>query len=155
MSKNQVLEKKNSLKGTQGKNQLSSQKEKNKNEKKNENPSVTDNGEKIDDTAQIKKSSNSSYKYKKLNQKIEKVVAKSRNNLNSYMDKQQTTTKAKVTNKKVTFSETNFLILINVESYKKYNAENTCDDPFENNKNNDKNQKNNDDVAVTCSCFIF
>ena len=34
-------------------------------------------------------------------------------------------------NKRVTFLEPEFLTIIDVESYKKFNAENTCKDPFE------------------------
>lgn len=70
--------------------------------------------------------------------------------------------------KKVKFLEPNFLTIIDVESYKKFNAENTCKDPFEdleflnsiNNVNNyniniNINNKKNDDVEkekVNCSC---
>ena len=70
--------------------------------------------------------------------------------------------------KKVKFLEPNFLTIIDVESYKKFNAENTCKDPFEdleflnsiNNVNNyniniNINNKKNDDIEkekVNCSC---
>ena len=36
-----------------------------------------------------------------------------------------------IRSKKVTFLEPNFITIIDVESYKKYNEENTCKDPFE------------------------
>ncbi len=76
--------------------------------------------------------------------------------------------------KKVTFLEPNFLTIIDVESYKKFNAENTCKDPFEdmdflnniNNVNNyniniNINKKNNAEdngkerVNCSCSCSVF
>lgn len=44
--------------------------------------------------------------------------------------------------KRVNFSR-NFVTIINVESYKKYNSENTCRDPF--------NQK----ADLKCTCIIF
>ena len=63
--------------------------------------------------------------------------------------------------KKVVFLP-NFLTIIDVESYKKFNAENTCKDPFENMEiiNGHINIKNNDDEAdgkarVLCSCVIY
>ena len=75
--------------------------------------------------------------------------------------------------KKVKFLEPNFLTIIDVESYKKFNAENTCKDPFEdleflnsiNNVNNyniniNINNKKNDDVEkekvnCSCTCSVF
>ena len=72
--------------------------------------------------------------------------------------------------KKVSFLEPNFVIIINVESYKKFNAENTCKDPFEdmdlgnnalnniNYANNHKNGKDEDEkerVFCSCSCLII
>ena len=62
--------------------------------------------------------------------------------------------------KKVVFLP-NFLTIIDVESYKKFNEENTCKDPFDNMEiiNGHINIKNNDDeeegkVKVLCSCII-
>ena len=56
----------------------------------------------------------------------------------------------------------NFITIIDVESYKKFNEENTCKDPFENMEliNGQLNIKNNDDDSdgksrVLCSCNIF
>ena len=58
----------------------------------------------------------------------------------------------------------NFVTIIDVESYKKFNAENTCKDPFENMEivNGHINIKNNNDddeadgkTKVLCSCFIY
>ena len=72
--------------------------------------------------------------------------------------------------KKVTFLEPNFLTIIDVESYKKFNAENTCKDPFEdmdlgnnalnninysNNHKNDKDEDEKERVFCSCSCLII
>ena len=55
----------------------------------------------------------------------------------------------------------NFLTIIDVESYKKFNEENTCKDPFDNMEliNEQLNIKKNDDEAdgktrVLCNCLI-
>ena len=68
--------------------------------------------------------------------------------------------------KKVSFSK-NFVTIIDVESYKKFNEENTCKDPFEdmeflekiNNgliKLDDEEEEESDGKArVNCSCFIY
>ena len=63
--------------------------------------------------------------------------------------------------KKVAFLP-NYVTIIDVESYKKFNAENTCKDPFENMEiiNGHINIKNNDDdedgkTRVLCSCSIY
>ena len=59
--------------------------------------------------------------------------------------------------KKVSFQEPEFVTIIDVESYKKYNEENTSKDPFDdllkNNNNNGKKEKDNE--KVVCSCFVF
>ena len=72
--------------------------------------------------------------------------------------------------KKVTFLEPNFLTIIDVESYKKFNAENTCKDPFEdmdlgnnainninysNKHKNDKDEDEKERVFCSCSCLII
>ena len=65
--------------------------------------------------------------------------------------------------KKVKFMEPMFVNIIEVESYKKYNEENTCKDPFENMEFvNGRliNTKKNDDephgkASVLCSCVFF
>ena len=67
--------------------------------------------------------------------------------------------------KKVAFLP-NFVTIIDVESYKKFNEENTCKDPFEdldlmqqlkNNiiNNSFEEEKNNGKEQVHCSCFIY
>ena len=60
--------------------------------------------------------------------------------------------------KKVSFLRPNFVTIIEVESYKKFNEENTSKDPFDallNNMSNDNNKKETDKEKVVCSCFIF
>ncbi len=67
-------------------------------------------------------------------------------------------------NKKVSFLNP-LVIIIDVESYKKFNEENTCKDPFDdiinnNNNNNNNNvnnkaKKNNENEKVVCSCLII
>ena len=70
--------------------------------------------------------------------------------------------KNKNINKKVSFPK-DYLTIIDVESYKKYNEENTCKDPFENMEfvnGRLVNTKKNDDepngkAKVLCSCVFF
>ena len=77
--------------------------------------------------------------------------------------------------KKVKFLEPNFLTIIDVESYKKFNAENTCKDPFEdidflnsinnvnnynininiNNKKNVEEENEKEKVNCSCTCSVF
>ena len=51
--------------------------------------------------------------------------------------------------KKVKFLEPGFVQIIEVESYKKYNMENTCKDPFF------PDDKKEEKTKFMCSCFIF
>ena len=51
--------------------------------------------------------------------------------------------------KKVKFLEPEFVQIIEVESYKKYNMENTCKDPFF------PDDKKEEKTKFMCSCFIF
>ena len=70
----------------------------------------------------------------------------------------------KLNKKKVVFLP-DFLTIIDVESYKKFNAENTCKDPFDNLellngtiilKNKDRDDDEIDGkTTLQCSCFIF
>ena len=70
--------------------------------------------------------------------------------------------KNKNTNKKVSFPK-DFLTIIDVESYKKYNEENTCKDPFENMEfvngilvsTKKKDDEPNGKASVLCSCVLF
>ena len=73
-----------------------------------------------------------------------------KNNQNEYIDNKyfnKDIRKEKMI-KKVKFMEPSFVNIIEVESYKKFNQENTNKDPFyDTNKNDDK-------ANVVCSCFI-
>ena len=51
--------------------------------------------------------------------------------------------------KKVKFLEPEFVQIIEIESYKKYNMENTCKDPFF------PDDKKEEKTKFMCSCFIF
>ena len=88
--------------------------------------------------------------------------------------------KKKNKSKRVTFVEPNFVSIIDVESYKKFNAENTCKDPFDemqymqniNNVNNINNyninininnnkkkqeqeQEGKEKINCSCACIVF
>lgn len=80
---------------------------------------------------------------------------------NSIPDNNGSNRTLKTTKKKVEFLP-NFVTIIDVESYKKFNAENTCKDPFEDADflNGNINLINNDEevegkTRLNCSCFIF
>ena len=70
--------------------------------------------------------------------------------------------KNKNINKKVSFPE-DFVTIIDVESYKKFNEENTCKDPFENMEfvngilvsTKKKDDEPNGKASVLCSCVFF
>ena len=115
------------------------------------------------------KRSNSVDLYKKHK---EKQLKKQKENNNDNNNKIEPMTEEKKINKndnnkngkKVTFLKTNFVTIIDVESYKKFNQENTSKDPYDelvNNNNNinnnkDDNEKNdNGKEKVVCSCFIY
>ena len=72
----------------------------------------------------------------------------------------KSTKSIKTIKKKVVFLP-NFLTIIDVESYKKFNAENTSSEPFDNigffNPQSRFNNSNDDDgkAATLCSCCIF
>ena len=57
--------------------------------------------------------------------------------------------KEKEKEKKVKFLEPEFVQIIEVESYKKYNVENTSKDPYF------ADEKKENKANVMCSCFIF
>ena len=62
----------------------------------------------------------------------------------------------KAKTKRVNFKEPNPVEIIEVESYKKYNEENTSKDPYEYLFNKNKNEKkDNGNAKAVCSCFIF
>ena len=110
-------------------------------------------------------------KHKKLKvQKEEKNKEKNKNDnidkkpQNEIIVKEKEKPEISKIGKKVSFLP-NFLSIIDVESYKKFNAENTCKDPFEDpeflnsiysthiKSNGDNNKKDN--AYCSCACFIF
>ena len=112
---------------------------------------------------------NESTKSIKNNDNNDNIYIEAENDNKSKNIKENKSTKNLKT-KKVTFLEPNFLVIINVESYKKFNAENTCKDPFEdmdlgnniiNNINysnyhkNDKDEDEKERVNCSCSCLII
>ena len=59
-------------------------------------------------------------------------------------------------NKKVGFKEPDFVEIFDVESYKKFNEENTSKDPYDYLLNNNNNEKKEDKKEkVLCSCIIL
>ena len=66
-------------------------------------------------------------------------------------------------NKKVSFLKPQFITIIEVESYKKYNELNTIKDPYaeifqnmgKNNNNINNEKKENGKESINCSCFII
>ena len=88
--------------------------------------------------------------------------------------------KKKNKSKRVTFVEPNFVNIVDVESYKKFNAENTCKDPFEeieymqninninninnyninininnNKKKQEQEEKGKEKINCSCACNVF
>ena len=57
--------------------------------------------------------------------------------------------------KKVKFLEPEFVKLIFVESYKKYNEENTSKDPFDDSNSENVNKGKEDKEKVLCFCLVF
>ena len=123
-----------------------------------------------DDTCiRTRKRSDSIKLYKK--HKRDRDLRNKNNQLNSSDTQAEKKFKKKSTknllNKKVSFLEPSFIITIDVESYKKYNEENTYKDPFEDIEivNNIKidhieshindNEIENGKESVHCSCSIF
>ena len=128
---------------------------------------------------------------KESNKSIKSIKDNPTSNNNNAKDEGQNTVNIKKINKspkncklkKVTFQKPNFITIIDVESYKKFNEENTCKDPFEDleflqninnynnfnnsnfninlnnnniNKNDDKNGEEGDGKEkVMCSCLII
>ena len=106
--------------------------------------------------------SNSVELYKKHNQKKKKTINESNTKINNngndiieIIDKNNILKIGK-SNKKVSFLKSQFVTIIDVESYKKYNQENTCKDPYEGIINNlDIEHNINENERVVCSCFIM
>ena len=78
------------------------------------------------------------------------------NNINKMNDNYNNNQKILILNKRVKFLEPQFVTIIDVESYKKYNEENTCKDPYKDFFNdNDNKNKNNEKAKAVCSCSII
>jgi hypothetical protein len=104
----------------------------------------------------------------KMNENIFEVQGSNKN-----MNKKLNKSSKNVREKRVTFKKQHLVEIIDVESYKKFNEDNTYQDPFDDpefvkklnqlNNNNIKNQNMNDNEneiddgkeRVNCSCFIF
>ena len=102
--------------------------------------------------------SNSFELYKKYNQKKKKTINESSTKINNNgNDTTEIIDKNNIQKiKKVSFLKTQFVTIIDVESYKKYNEQNTCKDPYEGINNNlDCNNKVNEYEKVVCCCFIM
>ena len=123
-----------------------------------------------------RKRSNSINLYKRQRKSKESKIKKriSRKDLGNNIEKENKLPKKSSKNlrgKKVSFLKPNFVTIIDVESYKKYNEENTCKDPFEDmeysnnmnldhiNKINSRNMKDEEEIdgkeRVQCTCSIF
>ena len=97
--------------------------------------------------------SNSVDLYKKHNQK-KKAITENNNKIDNNGNEDKNNTGK--SNKKVTFSKSKFVTIIDVKSYKQYNKENTCKDPYEIINNNlDSGNNVNENEKVVCSCFIL
>ena len=91
--------------------------------------------------------------YKKRNR--EKKL-KNRNDMNEFNKNNNIEQKDGKQNKRVSFLESKFVTIIEVESYKKFNEMNACKDPYQNfykNSDNDNNCCLGND-RINCSCFI-
>ena len=105
--------------------------------------------------------------YKKHNKEKKNLEIKKSNNINiedtnensNIFKKNDKNIKQKSgqSTKKVTFLKPEFVTIIDVESYKKYNEENTYKDPFEDIDNNNiinNEDKENGKENVMCTCII-
>ena len=123
-----------------------------------------------------RKRSNSINLYKKQRKNKESRIKKriSKKDIDNNIEKENKIAKKSSKNlrgKKVSFLKPNFVTIIDVESYKKFNEENTCKDPFEDmeysnnmnldhiNKNLSKNIEDEEEVdgkeRVQCTCSIY
>ena len=107
-----------------------------------------------------KKNNNENYNLSKTNDKTSTNILNDKDITNKINDNSQDNQeKSKKSKKKVKFNEPNFVEIINVESYKQFNMENTSKDPYEDlyndDNNNNKEKKDNGKERVICSCFIL
>ena len=128
------------------------------------------NGNKKDDDNEVGiavktlKRSNSIKLYKrhaKEKERRESLKKESNKGLLPDLSNKEKVKKINKTNKRVAFSP-DFVKIIDVESYKKFNEENTCKDPFDNMEfiNGTISVNHNDDeedgkAKVLCSCSIY
>ena len=135
---------------------LKNQQEKNENKKDDDNE--------VGIAVKTLKRSNSIKLYKKHAREKERRESLKKESDKQILQEISNIERVKKTNKpakKVAFSP-DLVEIIDVESYKKFNEENTCKDPFENMEiiNGHINIKNNDDeddgkARVLCSCIIY
>ena len=110
-----------------------------------------------------KKKTNENCNLSKTNDKSSTNIQNEKDITNKINDNSQDIQeKNKKSQKKIKFKEPNFVEIIDVESYKQFNMENTSKDPYEslfNNDNNDNNnnneKKDNGKERVICSCCIL
>ena len=86
------------------------------------------------------------YNFKEIS---DKNILKASKNTKINKDKNENRKRKK--KKEVKFMEPQFVEIINVESYKKFNEENTSKDPYDKDENDKKENKS----KLMCSCFIF
>ena len=106
-----------------------------------------DNLGKFSDDAPItRKGSIILYKNRQQKKKFKDAIMKCQKD---HLNKQTSTKKIRknTVSKKVKFLQDNFVTIINVESFKKFNAENTSKDPYE--------DAADSKVSFNCTCFIF
>ena len=134
---------------------LKNQQEKNENKKDDDNE--------VGIAVKTLKRSNSIKLYKrhaKEKERRESLKKESNKGLLPDLSNKEKVKKINKTNKRVAFSP-DFVKIIDVESYKKFNEENTCKDPFDNmefvngtikiNHNDEANGK----AKALCTCFIL
>ena len=151
---------------------------------------IKNNEEDIPDI-RTRKRSDSVDLYKKKRREREREKEKEKENKNKKENKKESTKSIKINNsniynisenvnirksskslkngkeKKVSFSK-NFVTIIDVESYKKFNEENTCKDPFEDLEflekikngvirldDEEEEEESDGKARVNCSCFIY
>ena len=76
------------------------------------------------------------------------IINKGLSNDKNILKPEEKIIKNKKTKKEVKFQEPTFVQVIYVESYKKFNEENTSKDPYDPTEKTDK-------TKLMCSCFIF
>ena len=103
-------------------------------------------GKLSDDPPILRKGSIILYKNREQKKKFKAAIMKCQK---EHLNKQASTKKIRknTLSKKVRFLPENFVTIIDVESFKKFNAENTSKDPYE--------DAAETKVSFNCTCFIF